>query len=88
MEVHISGPTDRWAAVEEGALSAFEHYTNHTEGINGTLRRAAHYAKIDEVAREIVIDKRAFVLGLVSYGLLETPSLSYGNTATWVGLVP
>jgi hypothetical protein len=46
-------------------------------------RRSIRYAVIDESAREIVIDKRAFLFGLLAVGL-DQPSRSRGNTATWV----
>ena len=75
-----------WPEIEQRAVAAFSEFANpKAEGLTRTLRRAARYATIDRAAAEIVIDKRAFLLGLVSYGILETPSVSYGNSATWVG---
>jgi hypothetical protein len=74
-----------WAEIEEKGLLAFGSYVNRSApGLVATLRRAVHYAKIDRSAREIVIDKRAFLFGLLSHGLQDNPSASFGNTATWV----
>jgi hypothetical protein len=76
---------DPWTEIEEKALRAFSSYANRSApGLVATLRRAVHYGKIDQNAREIVIDRRAFLFGLLSHGLQDNPSASFGNTATWV----
>jgi KAP family P-loop domain len=76
---------DPSAAVEEEALRAFERYANRSsQGLATAIRRAVHYAKIDDSAHQIVIDKRAFFFGLISSGLQDDPSKSFGNTATWI----
>ncbi|MGV8955597.1 MAG: P-loop NTPase fold protein, partial [Cypionkella sp.] len=53
-------------------------------GMVTTLRRAIRYAQVDRSARRIIIDERALFLGMLSSGQLDTPSASFGNTATWI----
>jgi hypothetical protein len=75
---------DPWAEIEQAALAAFGPHINlKAPGLVAVVRRSLRYAQIDSSAREIVIDQRAFFLGLVAVGLGETPSRSRGNTATW-----
>lgn len=77
--------TDMWQEIENGAISAFSAYAHpKAPGLVATLKRAAHYGVVDSERREIVIDRRAFLLGLLSYGSLDEPSTSRGNTATWI----
>lgn len=74
-----------WQELENAALAAFSAYVHPgAPGLVATLKRAAHYAVVDAGKREIVIDRRAFLLGLLSYGSLDKPSASRGNTATWI----
>lgn len=74
---------DLWQSIEEDSFGAFDGSANsNAPGLVATLKRAVHYADIR--TGEVVIDRRAFFFGLLSYGLLDNPSTSFGNTATWV----
>ena len=76
---------DYWKDIENASLSAFDSFVNkNAPDLAATLQRAAVYAKADIDAAEIVVDRRAFLFGLVAYGLVDSPSPSFGNIATWI----
>ena len=76
---------DAWREIENAASSAFDSYVNkNAPDLAATLQRSAVYAKADTDAAEIVVDRRAFLFGLVAYGLVDSPSPSFGNIATWI----
>ena len=82
-------PSDRqewnWTKIEQAALTAFASYAlPPSPGLAATLKQAVRYARIDNAAKEIVISRRAFMFGLVSVGLLDTPSAAAGNSANWL----
>src|SRR5258708_5616815 len=75
---------DSWAEIEQAALAAFSTYINTSApGLVAVIRRSVRYAKVDSPAREIIIDRRAVVLGVIVVGL-ETPERSRGSTANWL----
>ena len=82
----MSGTTmaDPWQGVEAAALAAFSGSINAgAPGLVAAIQRATRYAVVDTSAREIVLDRRAILFGLLSVGLQDTPSRALGNTATW-----
>jgi hypothetical protein len=75
---------DSWAEIEQAALAAFSTYINTSApGLVAVIRRSVRYAKVESPAREIIIDRRAVVLGVIVVGL-ETPERSRGSTANWL----
>jgi hypothetical protein len=75
---------DPWVDIEQAALDAFGTQINpKAPGLVAVIRRSVRCAQIDRSAGEIVIDRRAFFLGLIAVGVGKTPSRSRGNTATW-----
>lgn len=82
----MSGTTTvgSWQGVEAAALAAFSGSINAgAPALVAAIQRATRYAVVDTNAREIVLDRRAVLFGLLSVGLQDTPSLALGNTATW-----
>lgn len=82
----MSGTTtaDPWQGVEAAALAAFSGSINAgAPGLVAVIQRATRYAVVDTSAREIVLDRRAILFGLLSVGLQNTPSGALDNTATW-----
>ncbi len=76
---------DPWRDAEAAAVVAFKgSASTRAPGLMSVLRRSVHYARLDPAAREIVIDRLPFFLALLSVGVLDEPSKSYGNTATWI----
>src|SRR5689334_6568603 len=74
-----------WPSLEQATLRAFmEIGVADSPGIVATLRRSIRYAAVDDKARQIVVDARAFVLGLLAAGRQDTPSARHGNTSTWI----
>lgn len=77
--------TSFWPSLEQTALRAFmEVGAADSPGVVSVLNRAVRYVKIDDNRSQIVLDSRAFLLGLLSSGRQDTPSAQYGNTATWI----
>ncbi len=73
----MSGTTtaDPWQGVEAAALAAFSGSINAgAPGLVAVIQRATRYAVVDTSAREIVLDRRAILFGLLSVGLQNTPS--------------
>jgi hypothetical protein len=76
---------ESWVEIEENSLHAFDRYANESApGLAATLKRAVHYAFVDRESNEIVIDKRAFFFGFMSYGLQGKAPTPFGNSATWI----
>jgi hypothetical protein len=73
--------TDPWPEIESAALGAFG--TSVAPALVSVIRRSALYANTDDSARQIVVDRRAFFFAVIAVGISETPSATYGNTATW-----
>lgn len=77
--------TQFWPLLEQATLRVFmEIGAADSPGMVATLRHAIRYATVDDKARRIVVDTRAFVLGLLAAGRNDTPSTRYGNTSTWI----
>ena len=76
--------TDPWPEIESAALGAFGTSVNlNAPALVSVIRRSALYANTDDSARQIVVDRRAFFFAVIAVGISETPSATYGNTATW-----
>ena len=76
--------TDSWSQIEESALEAFGSAINRqAPGLVAVIKSSLRYSHVDHGQRQIVIDRRAFILALTAVGVQETPSMGYGNTATW-----
>ncbi|MDP9571458.1 UNVERIFIED_ORG: hypothetical protein J2W66_001943 [Agrobacterium larrymoorei] len=77
--------TSFWPVLEQTTLRAFmEVGAADSPGVVDAIDRAVRYVKIDDSRGQIVLDSRAFLLGLLSSGRQDTPSAYYGNTATWI----
>lgn len=80
-----AGHYDPWADLEEACLQAFRNSANTSApGLVAVLRRAVHYARVDPSPRQIIIERKQFLLAILSVGGLDDPSENYGNTATWM----
>lgn len=79
-----SGGVDPWRDIENAALNAFKGTANlKAPGLVAVLRRCVRYARVDHDNHQIVVERKAFLLGLCAVGTLDKPSQSFGNTATW-----
>src|SRR3954470_7290380 len=75
---------DPWLEIEEAALNAFSGSISlSAPGLVAAIRRATRYVHIDTTAKQIVLDRRAVLLGILAVGLQDTPSRQHGNSATW-----
>jgi hypothetical protein len=74
--------TDSWLVIEDAARQAFLPSVSDSPGMVAVLRRAIRFAHTDATANEIVLDRRAVILGLVAVGLGVTGTVP-NNTATW-----
>ncbi|TBE99675.1 P-loop NTPase fold protein [Rhizobium ruizarguesonis] len=76
---------DPWREIESAALKAFQGTANlKAPGLVAVLRRSVRYGRVDHDLRQILIERKAFLYGLIAVGNLDKPSRSFGNTATWV----
>lgn len=71
--------------LEQAVLRAFEKYVNKSAfGLDSTLRHAAQFAQVEDGSSKVILDRRDFLLGLLSYGLEPSEDQSSENTAHWV----
>lgn len=75
------GPWDRYVGA---ALDAFAAGAGaFSRSAESLIRAAIVFAHIDHAARQVLVDRRALVLGLLTFGA-ERGNDDGGNTATWL----
>lgn len=77
-------PVEEFAHLEQALLAACAQSIDpHAWGLVSALRAGIRYAAVDVGARQIVLDYRALMLGIVTVGDDQNYRASYHNSATW-----
>jgi hypothetical protein len=72
-----------WEDVANLALSQLKGASLDSKTIRSVVARGVKFVDFQDKNREIVFDKRALFLGLLSAGLQDRDSSEFGNTASW-----
>nr|WP_298682477.1 P-loop NTPase fold protein [uncultured Dongia sp.] len=73
-----------WEDAGAAAIAAFGSQANmRAEALIKSIRQSVRYCEVVEAEKLLLIDMRAMLLGMLSVGLQDTPSSTFGNTATW-----